>query len=82
MENNSDHLVIEVNLVFGRMLVVLDSTYFERFNMWSESSFNAELRLRSGLLKLLQLLLCCLKKSSDFVAEFLLLEFVARLFFG
>jgi hypothetical protein len=82
MINNADHLVVEVNLVFGRMLVVLDSTDLTRSYMWSESSLKAELRLRSGLLKLLQLVPCCLEQSSNFVSDFFWLELVTGDFVG
>ena len=82
MIDHADHLVIEVNLFIGRMLVVLDSTDSLRFNMCSESSLKAELRLRSGLLKLLQLVLCCLEQSSNFVSDFFWLELVTGDFVG
>ena len=77
---NTNNLVDEIQFVFGRVLVILNSFYFVWFHMRSESSFELELGLGKGLLDLLQLALCCFEKSSDLVAEFLLFELVASNF--
>ncbi len=52
---DADHLVIEIQFVFGRVLVILNSYYFVWSHMRSESSFERELGLGVGLLDLLQL---------------------------
>ena len=36
---DADNLVVEVEFLFGRVLVILNSTYFARSHMGSESSF-------------------------------------------
>ena len=79
---NADHLVVKIQFLFGRVLIVLTSTYFAWSHMRSESSFERELVLGRGLLDLLQLILCCAEQSSDFSSNFFRLPFVASDLFG
>ena len=45
MVENANHLVVEVEFVFRRVLVILNSSYFVWSHMRSESSFELELGL-------------------------------------